>query len=162
MATAASNSASTPPPASSPPPPPEEPDRALQRLARAIAPRSLGDVGFEIPWRHRLATRLFGMIAVVSVAAVAAFAVAEYAVQRHLYAQVLKESDLLSGTIRNALHRAMLQDRRADAYAIMDDIARHEGIARVRMLDGEGRITYSTDRAEIGRLVDRRAEACVA
>ncbi|HYG69003.1 MAG TPA: histidine kinase dimerization/phospho-acceptor domain-containing protein, partial [Anaeromyxobacteraceae bacterium] len=58
--------------------------------------------------------------------------------------------------------RAMLQDRRADAYAIMDDIARHEGIARVRMLDGEGRITYSTDRAEIGRLVDRRAEACVA
>jgi two-component system, NtrC family, sensor kinase len=163
VATASPKSAAPPPPASGAPAPPgDPPDGTLERLARAIAPRSLGDVGFEIPWRHRLSTRLFVMIAIVSVAAVAAFAVAEYAVQRHLFAQVLKESDLLSGTIRNALHRAMLQDRRDDAYAIMDDIGRHEGIARVRMLDAEGRITYSTDKAEIGTLVDRRAEACVA
>jgi two-component system NtrC family sensor kinase len=158
MAAAAPKSAV---PADGAAPPPGEPDRTLERLARAIAPRSLGDVGFEIPWRHRLATRLFAMIAAVSVAAVVAFAVAEFAVQRHLLAQVVQESDLLSATIRNALHRAMLQDRRADAYAIMDDIARHQGIARVRMLDSDGRITYSTNRDEIGTLVDRRAEACV-
>lgn len=162
MAAAAPNSAVPPPPdGGAAPPRSGEAQRILERLARAIAPDSLGDVGFEIAWRDRLATRLFAMIAAVSLAAVGAFALAEYAVQRHLFAQVVKENDLLSATIRNALHRAMLQDRRADAYAIMDDIARHQGIARVRMLDADGRITYSTNRAEIGSLVDRRAEACV-
>ena len=76
--------------------------------------------------------------------------------QRHLLAQVVAESDLLSHTIRNALHRAMLQDRRADAYLIMQDIGRQPGIEMVRMMDGDGRITFSTDRAEIGHSVDRQ------
>ncbi len=45
--------------------------------------------------------------------------------QRHLLAQVVAESDLLGQTIRNALLRAMLQDRRSDAYLVMQDIGRH-------------------------------------
>jgi two-component system NtrC family sensor kinase len=56
----------------------------------------------------------------------------------------------------------MLQDHRGDAYLIMQDIGRQPGIEMVRMIDADGRITFSTDRAEIGRAVDRQAEACVA
>jgi two-component system NtrC family sensor kinase len=135
---------------------------ALARLARDIAPGSLGDIGLAIPWRHRLSTKLLGMVAMVSLATVAAFFFAEVSVQRHLLSQVVAESDLLSHTIRNALHRAMLQDRRGDAYLIMQDIGREAGIEMVRMMDQDGRITFSTDRAEIGKLVDRNAEACSA
>jgi two-component system NtrC family sensor kinase len=102
------------------------------------------------------------MIAVVSLATIAAFFFAEVSVQRHLLSQVVAESDLLSHTIRNTLHRAMLLDRRSDAYLIMQDVAREPGIEMVRMMDGEGRITFSTEREEVGRLVDRRAEACSA
>jgi two-component system NtrC family sensor kinase len=137
-------------------------EAALQRLARAIAPGSLGEIGLEIPWHHRLSTKLFGLVGLVALATVAAFFFAEIAVQRHLLSQVVAESDLLSHTIRNALHRAMLQDRRSDAYLIMQDIGRETGIEMVRMMDADGRITFSTDRSEIGRSVDRRAEACVA
>jgi two-component system, NtrC family, sensor kinase len=137
-----------------------EETRALERLARAIAPRSLIDLGFEIPWTHRLSTKLFGMIGVVALGVVAAFFFSEVAVQRHLLSQVVAESDLLSHTIHNALHRAMLQDRRGDAYLIMQDIGRQPGIEKVRMMDAEGLITFSTERAEIGRSVDRAAEAC--
>jgi two-component system NtrC family sensor kinase len=148
----------TPPrPATEPPP-----DPSLARLARAIAPGSLDELGLAIPWRHRLSTKLLVGAGAVAVAVVCAFFFAEVAVQRHLVTQAVAESDLLSQTIRNALHRAMLQDRRGDAYLIMQDVARQPGIERVRMMDGDGRITFSTDRAEIGRAVDRRAEACVA
>ena len=149
--------------AGGPPAPPEPPyDPALARLSRAIAPGSLDEIGLTIPWHHRLSTKLLGGAGAVAIAVVCAFFFAEVAVQRHLLAQAVAESDLLSQTIRNALHRAMLQDRRGDAYLIMQDVARQPGIERVRMMDGDGRITFSTDRGEIGRAVDRRAEACVA
>jgi two-component system, NtrC family, sensor kinase len=167
MATVARNPAEKDTAGGAPNPTPE-PDRpgpeehALRRLARAIAPSSLGDIGFEIPWRQRLSTKLFAMIGVVTLGIVAAFFVAEIVVQRHLLAQAVLESDLLSHTMNNALHRAMLQDRRGDAYLIMQDIARQPGIERVRMMDAEGRITYSTEHGEAGRVVDRNAEACVA
>jgi two-component system NtrC family sensor kinase len=164
MSTAARNqTGSAPAGPDEPPPDPgegSEERRALARLARAIAPSSLGDIGLSIPWRHRLATRLFAMIGVVALGVVAAFFLAEIGVQRHLLSQVVSESDLLSHTIGNALHRAMLQDRRDDAYVIMQDIARQSGIEKVRMIDADGRITFSTDRNDAGTLVDRNAEAC--
>src|SRR5512138_526366 len=156
--------AGTPPgPAVTPAPTgPSGDERTLARLARDIAPSSLGAVGFEIPWPHRLSTKLFVMIGIVALGMVGAFFFAELSVQRHLLAQVVAESDLLSHTMRNALHRAMLQDRRGDAYLIMQDIGRQAGIAMVRMVDQDGRITFSTERDEVGKLIDRRAEACSA
>src|SRR4051794_630848 len=129
--------APAPQPEGTPEPPQgrEREERLLRRLARAIVPSSLGAIGFEIPWQQRLSTKLFGMIAAVALGMVAAFFLAGLAVQRHLLVQVVEESDLLSATIRNALLRAMLHDRRPDAYAMMEDIARQPGIERVRMLD---------------------------
>jgi two-component system NtrC family sensor kinase len=150
-----------PPAAPVPPDPRRRPDPSLDRLARAISPGSLDDIGLSIPWHQRLSTKLLGLIAGVALVTVGAFFFAEISVQRHLLGQVVAESDLLSQTIRNALLRAMLQDRRLDAYLIMQDIGHQTGIEMVRMMDGEGRITYSTERSEIGHMVDRRAEACV-
>src|SRR5512133_3177139 len=135
-------------------------DPVLAQLARDIAPGSLDAIGLQIPWHHRLSTKLLAMTGAVALATVAAFFFAEVSVQRHLLSQVVAESDLLSHTIRNALHRAMLQDRRGDAYLIMQDIGRQSGIEMVRMMDQDGLITFSTERDEVGRLVDRRAEAC--
>ena len=135
-------------------------ERALARLSRDIAPRSLDALGLEIPLLHRLSAKIFALIGIVALATLTAFMFAEISVQHHLLSQGIAESDLLSHTIRNALHRAMLQDRRADAHLIMQDIAGQEGIEKVRMMDQDGRITFSTERSEIGKLVDRRAEAC--
>ncbi len=140
----------------------EERRRVLVRLARAIAPSSVGALGLALPWRQRLSVKLYAMIGVVALGVVGAFFLAEIAVQRHLLSQVVAESDLLSQTVYNALHRAMLQDRRGDAYLIMQDIARQENIEKVRMMDGNGLITFSTVSGEVGQMVDRDAEACSA
>jgi two-component system, NtrC family, sensor kinase len=152
--------------------PPEKPQRravvpplharALARLSRDIAPTSLLALGLEIPLLHRLSAKIFALIGIVALATLTAFMFAEWAVQHHLVSQGIAESDLLSHTIRNALHRAMLQDRRTDAYLIMHDIGRQEGIEKVRMMDQDGRITFSTERHEIGKNVDRKAESCSA
>jgi two-component system, NtrC family, sensor kinase len=141
---------------------PPVPAGALARLARDIAPRSLDALGLEIPLLHRLSAKIFALIGIVALATLTAFMFAEISVQHHLLAQGIAESDLLSNTIRNALHRAMLQDRRADAHLIMQDIGRQEDIEKVRMMDQDGRITFSTERSEIGKMVDRRAESCSA
>ena len=132
----------------------------MDRLARAIRPSTLSDVGFVIPWHQRLSVRMMGGIVVASLATVGAFAIAEFRVQSRLQEQVAEESDLLSSTLRSSIHRAMLQDRRPDAYVIMEDVARQNGIEKVRMMDANGRVTFSTDRGEIDQLVDRNAEAC--
>jgi two-component system NtrC family sensor kinase len=132
----------------------------LGKLARDIRPSSLEDVGFAIPWHQRLSVRMMGGIVVASLVTLAAFALAEYRLQRRLQDQVAEESDLLSSTIRSAVHRAMLQDRRADAYVIMEDVGRLDGIEKVRMMDASGRVTFSTDRGEIDQMVDRKAESC--
>ena len=134
----------------------------LVRLARAIAPASVGALGLALPWRQRLSIKLYALIGVVALGVVGAFFLAEIAVQRHLLSQVVAESDLLSQTVYNALHRAMLQDRRGDAYSIMQDIARQKNIEKVRMMDGNGLITFSTVSGEVGQMVDRDAEACSA
>jgi two-component system NtrC family sensor kinase len=139
-----------------------ERDRALEKLARAIAPSSLGDVGFQIPWQHRLTTKLIALLGAVSVVTIGAFAFAEMSVQAHVMAEVVRETDLLSETIRNAIHRAMLRDHQSDAYLVMDDIGKHPGMERVRIMDKEGKITFSTRRDEIGTTVDRDAEQCSA
>ncbi len=164
MATPGSGPAPREQPSNGSPPadPGGERQRAFARLSRAIAPRTLGDVGFEIPWHHRISTKILGMIAVAGLGTVAAFAIAEIALQRHQYVQVVEESDLLSATIRNSLRQTMLDDHRDRAYAVMEDIGRQAGIEHVRMMDKDGRITFSTARDEIGTVVDRRAEGCAA
>ncbi len=156
--TAADSPAARHPPAGVP----GQTDPALSRLARAIAPGSLDELGFTIPWFHRLSTKLLVGTGAVALATIAAFFFAEIGVQRHLLSQVVAESDLLSRTVANALHRAMLHDRRGEAYLIMQDIARQPGIETVRMMTGDGLITFSTNSSEIGHVVDRQGESCVA
>jgi two-component system NtrC family sensor kinase len=134
----------------------------VERLARAAAPDLVEEVGFEIPWRERLSTRLVGFVALAMLGVVAALFSAELGVERQLVAQATAESELLSDTVRLALHRAMLQDRRADAYQIMEDVARQPGIDRLRLIDGAGRIAFSTAPGEVGELVPRGEAACAA
>ena len=125
-------------------------------------PASFGALGLDIPWHERLSTRLFAATGLVAFATMVAIFLAAVAVQHHLLTQVVEESDLVTQTIHNALHRAMLQDRRGDAYAIMEDIARQPGIERIRLTDESGRVTFSTEAGEVGARIDVRSEGCWA
>jgi two-component system NtrC family sensor kinase len=115
-----------------------------------------------IRWRHRLSTKLLAVVALLTLAAVAAFAAVELIMQRQQLGGVTHAADLFGETIKSSTWRAMLEDRRGDAYSIMETIGRQPGIERVRIFDKQGRITFSTREQERGALVDKKADACTA
>jgi two-component system NtrC family sensor kinase len=73
---------------------------------------------------------------------------------------ILRTASQLSETIKKSIQNDMLENRKEAAYKIMETIGRQEGIERVRIYSYEGKILFSSDNAEVGRMVDKRAEAC--
>jgi two-component system NtrC family sensor kinase len=116
----------------------------------------------SIPWFHRLSTKLLGVVAGLTVAAVVAFFIAETRMQSAVTEQMAHGAVLFSEAIVGATRRAMMDDHREAAYDTMRSIGRQAGVERVRILNKEGKITFSTDPYEVGELVDKRAEACYA
>ncbi|MBE3071504.1 MAG: two-component sensor histidine kinase, partial [Acidobacteria bacterium] len=113
--------------------------------------------------RDRLSVKLTAVIALATLVLVGAFVVVGLRTQqRYLTDEVVRGAARFSETIQASTYHSMLADRRADAYQAMDTIGRLDGIEKVRMMNKEGRITFSTDRQEEGRFVDKRAESCYA
>lgn len=75
---------------------------------------------------------------------------------------ILRTATQLSETIKKSIQNDMLENRKEAAYKIMETIGRQEGIERVRIYSFEGKILYSSDEQERGKMVDKRGEACYA
>ena len=75
---------------------------------------------------------------------------------------IVRGASQFSDTVKRSIHSAMLKHRWQDAFEIMDAIGTQEEVDRVRIFTKEGTILFSTDRSEIGRAVDKRAESCYA
>ena len=117
----------------------------------------------QIAWWNRLSVKLTAVITITTLVSITVFVSLGLRVQQqHLTEEVVRGADRFSDTIRASTYHSMLADRMADAYATMDTIGHLKGIEKVRMMNKEGRITFSTDRAEVGQLVDKRAESCYA
>ncbi len=132
----------------SPAPRGREPDRGM-----AVA---------SIPWRHQLSTQLLLVALGLVLAAVIAFALMEIFIGRQRLASAATSTEVLSEGVRGALRHAMVEDRRGEAYDIARGIARLSSIDHVRLINKEGRITFSTIAGETGSMVDKRAEGCNA
>jgi two-component system NtrC family sensor kinase len=115
-----------------------------------------------IPWRHRLTTKLLAATLSIMAVGVLAFAATENRFRDSLVGQMTSGSELFSHTIERATTKAMLENRKEEAYETMRAIGAQPGIERVRMFDQRGRIRFSTDEAEIGRTVEKTAEPCAA
>jgi two-component system, NtrC family, sensor kinase len=114
----------------------------------------------QIPWRHRLSTQLLTLTALIFVVSTIAYAVFEWTMRQALLDQALSGAVLFGETIASATRRAMLEDRRADAYEIMRAIGRQPGIDLVRVFNKDGKITFSSLPGEEGRVLDRAEESC--
>ena len=72
------------------------------------------------------------------------------------------QADRIAETIRGATRDGMLRNDAEEVHRILQNIGAQRGIARLRILNKEGRIRTSTVPAEAGTLVDIKAEQCVA
>src|SRR5919198_5048836 len=113
-----------------------------------------------IPWRHRLSTKLLALIGALTVVGVAVFALGEARMGEYFLESQASGAALFSHTIQNAILRAMLEERRPDAYETMRDVARQDGVEKVRLISKGGLVAFSTSDSEIGMTLTPLSEPC--
>jgi len=82
--------------------------------------------------------------------------------REHLEEMVFLSADRISDLVRRSIRYSMLRDQRDEVFQIIQTIGHQPGISKIRIFNKEGKITFSTDAQELGKSVDRKAEACYA
>ncbi len=112
---------------------------------------------------NRLSIKLMTAVGAASLVTIGVFAWVSITTQRNqLIDEVIRNASQFSDTVKRSTRHAMLENNLEMAYHIMDTIGRQEGVDRVRVFNKEGLILFSTDRKEMRRVVDKRAESCYA
>jgi len=114
-------------------------------------------------WTNRLAVKLAFPLVAGMVVFFLLFSYVNLRLQRRQSEELLVQSaERISDVIQRSTRYQMLRNDREALYQVITTIGSEPGIRRVRIFNEEGRISFSTDPAEVGRLVDQRAEACYA
>jgi two-component system NtrC family sensor kinase len=82
--------------------------------------------------------------------------------RQHLEQATLLSAERVSDLIKHSTTDFMLRNDREGLHRTIQTIAGEPGIVKIRIFDREGRITYTTDAAELDHVVDKKAEACYA
>src|SRR5579863_1390701 len=82
--------------------------------------------------------------------------------RKHLEEMTLLSAERVSDIIKRSTTEYMLRNDRQGLHHAIQTMADEPGMVKIRIFDQEGRITYSTDSAELNRVVDKSAEACYA
>ena len=112
-------------------------------------------------WTRSLSAKLITLLLSVMVVIFALLGYLNVRLSRqHLEAATLVSAERVSDVIKRSTTYYMLDNDREGLHQFMHTIADEPGMVRVRVFDQEGRISYSTDPAEVSRSVDKGAEAC--
>jgi two-component system, NtrC family, sensor kinase len=82
--------------------------------------------------------------------------------RQHLEQAALLSAERVSDFIKHSTTDYMLRNDREGLYRAIRLYADQPGMSKIRIFDKEGRITYTTDPAELNHVVDKGAEACYA
>jgi two-component system NtrC family sensor kinase len=80
--------------------------------------------------------------------------------REHLEGLVLTSAQGIGDIVKKSTRLSMLKNRRDELYHMINQIGDEPGLKRVRILNKEGKITFSTEESEINSTVDMSAEAC--
>ena len=82
--------------------------------------------------------------------------------RKHLEEAALVSAEQQSEVLRRSASHYMLNNDRNGLYEVMANMADQPGIVRVRILNSEGVISYSSLPSEVGGTVNKDAESCYA
>jgi two-component system, NtrC family, sensor kinase len=80
--------------------------------------------------------------------------------RQHLEAATLASAERVSDVIKRSTTYYMLHNDREGLYHAIQTMADEPSMIKVRILDQEGRVSYSTDPTEVSHVLDKTAEAC--
>jgi two-component system NtrC family sensor kinase len=110
---------------------------------------------------HSISAKLIGSLLAVMVVVFALLGYLNIRLHRqHLEAATLASAERVSDVIRSSTTYYMLRNDREGLYHAIQTIANEPGMTKVRILDQQGRVSYSTDPAEVSHVLDKTAEAC--
>ncbi len=126
--------------------------------------REIESIRSGLLWRRltrSISAKLIGSLLGVMVAIFSLLGYLNIRLQRqHLEAATLASAERVSDVIKRNATYYMLRNDREGLYHAIQTIADEPGMVKVRILDPEGRIRYSTDPAEVNHVLDKTAEAC--
>jgi two-component system NtrC family sensor kinase len=67
---------------------------------------------------------------------------------------------LTGEALQNSLRQRMMQNRREEILADIEEITQHTRIERIRLIEHQGRITMSTHNPDVGTRLQRSSEGC--
>jgi two-component system NtrC family sensor kinase len=110
-----------------------------------------------------LSAKLIALLVTVMVAVFALLGYLNIRLHRqHLEQTTLAAAERVSDVIKRSSSFSMLHNDRDGLYRIITTMAAEPGMERIRIFNQEGRISFSSDPAEVDTYVDKRAEACTA
>ncbi len=119
------------------------PSRWIQRLGRSIS--------------AKLMVSIF-VVLIIIFALFGYFSIQDQ--RKHLEEAALVAAERQSEVLRRSASRYMLNNDRTGLYELMMNMADQPGMVRIRIMNPEGVISYSTAPTEVGGSIDKGAEAC--
>ena len=114
-------------------------------------------------WYRSLGFKLICTVSAIAILGIGVYASVNINTQRNqLIQQVIHSSNQVSETIKRSMRYDMLKYQPERLHRAIDTIGAQEGIDKVRIFNSLGEIIYSSDRKEMGAMVDKSAEQCYA
>ncbi|MGA9980013.1 MAG: ATP-binding protein [Candidatus Sulfotelmatobacter sp.] len=118
----------------------------------------------DLGWKrvtHSISAKLIGSLLAVMLVIFALLGYLNIRLHRqHLEAATLASAERVSDVIKHSTTYYMLRNDREGLYHSIQTMADEPGVVKVRILDQQGRISYSSDAAEVSHVLDKTAEAC--
>ncbi|MBF0566451.1 MAG: diguanylate cyclase [Nitrospirae bacterium] len=113
----------------------------------------------DIEWVYRLKKKiLIGFLVFFTLYFLATTIIVVFTLRKSFIVDSMRRTQGLSSVIEADLKRSMI-DRSADMQQILDNIAtKKDYISSVFIIDNKGKIAYSTNRSDVGRVIDRQKE----
>ncbi|KIH76223.1 two-component system, NtrC family, sensor kinase [Geoalkalibacter ferrihydriticus] len=111
--------------------------------------------------RVNLITKVTLVTGVVLLVAMVLFAFINVTTLKKIFLEeAIHDVDNLSETLIRSTHYQMLEDDRKRVYQMIQEVGTQRGIEHIRLINKDGEITFSTERAEIGTILDKNTEGC--
>ena len=114
-------------------------------------------------WYRSIGFELICAVSAIAILVIGVYATVNISTQRNqLIHQVIQSTSLVSDTIKRSMRYDMLKYQPERLHRAIDTIGGQEGIEKVRIFNYLGEIIYSSDRREMGSMVDKTSEQCYA
>jgi two-component system, NtrC family, sensor kinase len=126
--------------------------------------REIDPLQTVLRWRRltrSISAKLIGSLLAVMVVIFALLGYLNIQLHRqHLETATLASAERVSDVIKRSATYYMLRNDREGLYHTIQTMADEPGMVKVRILDPDGRVSYSTDSSEVSHVLDKSAEAC--